>query len=112
MATSKFISDGNKLDYTPGSAVSAGDVVVIGEIVASAPSAIAASTLGHVQIEGIIRLPKDTGSGTALTQGTKVYWDAGNQVVTTTAGANKVAGYVAKAAAAGDSTVHVKMARA
>jgi predicted RecA/RadA family phage recombinase len=108
----KYISEGNTMPYTPGSAVSAGDIVVVGEIVAHAPADIAASVEGNLTVEGVVRFPKNSTSADALTQGTKVYWDAGNEVVTTTASTHKVAGYVHEAAAASDTTVDVKLARA
>ena len=109
--TSKAISDGDTINYTPGSAVTAGDVVVVGEIVAHAPNNISASVEGVLQIEGIIEFPKDSGSGTALTQGQRVYWDASNEVITGTAASHKIAGYVAEAAGTTATTVQVKLAR-
>ncbi len=106
------VKTGDSIDYTPGSAVAAGDVVVIGEIVAVAPVAIAASALGSVDVEGEFDFPKATGSASAIAAGAKVYWDAGNEVVTTTAGANKVAGYTTEASTDDEDTVRVKLARA
>jgi len=46
MATATFIHDGNAIDYTPGSDVSAGDVVVQGELVGVTKRDIPANTLG------------------------------------------------------------------
>jgi len=67
------------LAYTPGAAVTAGDVVVQGDLIAVAPRDIAASVLGNLLIVGplaVFIFPKETGTGTALTVGTVVYWAA------------------------------------
>lgn len=110
---STYVAKGDTIDYTPpATAVDAGDVVVVGNIVAHAPRDIAVGELGALTVEGIVRFPKATGSSTALTQGTKVYWNAGAGEVTTTASTHKVAGYVATAATDDDTTVDVKLARA
>ena len=103
---------GESIDYTPVAAVTGGDVVVLGSIVAVAKRDIAASALGAVAIKGVFRFPKGTGSADALAVGTKVYWDATNEVVTSTAGSNKCAGYTVLAAADADETVDVDLARA
>ena len=108
----KYISEGNMMPYTPDTDVSAGDIVVVGEIVAHAPVDIDTDVEGNVSVEGVVRFPKDAASSDAIAQGTKLYWDAGNQVVTTTASSHKVAGYAHEAAAAADTTVDVKLARA
>ena len=55
--------------------------------------------------------PKATTSASAITAGAKLYWDAGGEVVTTTAGSNKTAGYAVAAAAAATATVDVKLSR-
>ena len=92
------------IDYTPGSAVAAGDVVVLADLVCVATHAISANALGAVAIDGVFTLPKATG---AISQGAIVYWDAGNSNVTTTSSGNKRAGKAAAAAASGDATVPV-----
>jgi predicted RecA/RadA family phage recombinase len=107
-----YVQTGEMIDYTPSGAVTGGDVVVIGEIVAVAKHDIPAGELGAVGIKGVFRFPKGTGSASALAAGTKVFWDAVNAVVTATAGANKCAGYTVKAASADDDTVDVDLCRA
>lgn len=92
------------LDYTPSSAVAAGDVVVLNDLVTVAPRPIAANSLGAVAIEGVFSMPKATG---AIGQGAIVYWDATAGNVTTTASGNKRAGKAAAAAASGDASVMV-----
>ena len=95
MATIK--QKGDSVDYTPGSAVGAGDVVVQGDLVGVAPVAIAANTLGALQVKGVVTFPKSAGSSTALTAGAKVYWNASSEVVTTTSSGNKYVGKVVTA---------------
>jgi len=92
------------IDYTPGSAVAAGDVVVLNDLVCVAPRAIAANRLGAVAIEGVHSMPKASG---AIGQGAIVYWDATNGNITTTSAGNKRAGKAAAAAASGDTAVQV-----
>ena len=98
------------IDYTPGSAVTAGTVVVQNDLIGVAGKNIDANDLGDLQIigpQGVWIFPKSTGTGTALAVGQVVYWDAGNTVVTTTAGAHKILGKVVEAAGVSASTVKV-----
>jgi len=109
-ATATIIQEGRFQDHTPAADVAAGDVVVVGGRVYVAPEAISADVLGAVMARGVARFPKDTGSGTAIAGGTLVYWDAGNEVITTTAGANTQAGYtVPDGASDDDDTVDVEL---
>lgn len=104
------IGEGESLDYTPGSAVAAGDVVVLGSVgVGVADGAIAANALGAVVVDGLIEFPKATG---AINAYAKVYWNATNKNVTTTSTDNTLAGYAVAAAASGDATVRVKLMKA
>ena len=106
-----FIHDGNSIDYTPGSAVSAGDVVVQGELVGVASLDIAANALGALTVAGVFDFPKATGGGTAITAGAKVYWDVGDTEAKEDdeTAANKLIGKVVKAAADADATVRVRL---
>ena len=85
---------GNPLmcDYTPGSAVTAGDVVVVDEVPCVAHSDIAASDLGALAVGGGVY--QVTGDG-ALSAGAKVYWDDSEDKVTETARGNPHIGFVA-----------------
>lgn len=111
-------SDDGSIDYTPSAAVTGGDVIVLGSIVAVATDDIAANVKGSLSIDGIYKVPKITG---VITVGAKVYWDpAGSPVTgdassgaaTPTAGSLKVMGYAVLAAASGDSYVYVDLQRA
>lgn len=103
MSTSDYVGDDGLLDHTPGSAVAAGDVVVIGSLVAVAPRPIAANTLGTLSIEGVYTLPCATGATGA--QGSAINWYATSGVAHASTGV--AAGKLAKARVAADTTVHV-----
>lgn len=104
-------SEGRAIDYVPDSDVNPGDVVVIGDLVAVAPLAIAGGTLGAVDVEGVFCFPKATTSSSAINAGAKLYWDEENQIATTTSGSNKTIGYSIEAAAADDAYVNIKLGR-
>ena len=109
MAT--YVHEGRAVDYTPSSAVTAGDVIVQGELVGVAKKDIAANVLGALSIEGVFDFAKSTASTSAITAGAKLYWDAENEVATTTVGSNKYIGKAVAAAAASASTVRVYMSQ-
>jgi predicted RecA/RadA family phage recombinase len=111
MAQAIFVHDGNAVDYTPGSAVAAGDVIVQGELVGVARTPIAANALGSLAVDGVFDFAKTTGGGTAITAGDNVYWDDTNNVATTTATGNKLLGKCVRAAADADATVRVRMSQ-
>lgn len=103
------VAAGNRIDYTPGSAVTAGDLVILEDLVGLATEDIAASVLGSLAVEGVFRFPKN---GTAIAQGKYVYWhgaDANAGPESSTGTGDALLGKAAKAAAAGDSTVDVKL---
>jgi predicted RecA/RadA family phage recombinase len=108
----QFVQQGLSIDYTPGSAVAAGDVVVQGKLVGVAKLDIAANVLGALTVLGIFDGVKDASDITAV--GTALYWDAdGNPVggeagtgaYTTTATGNTFAGWSLAIAGVGVGTV-------
>jgi len=111
MATATFIHDGNTIDYTPSVDVAAGAVVVLGDLVGVAQRAIPANPLGTLTLVGVFDLPKATGAGTGIAAGATLFWDAGNQVVTTDSGsgANKRLGNAAAVAGTADATARVRL---
>lgn len=98
-----YRADGDKLDYTPASAVAAGDIVVLGSLVTMAERAIAANELGAVLTNGIVTGPCLTGATGA--QGDAIKWYSVSGVFHASTGTN--AGYLARARAAADTTVSV-----
>jgi predicted RecA/RadA family phage recombinase len=97
------VQKGDVLDYTPASAVAAGEVVVLGVLVGVAPRPIAANALGSVAVEGVYALPVATGATGA--QGSAINWYATSGVAHATTGI--AAGKLAKARLVGDTTVDV-----
>jgi len=106
-----FVHNGNSIDYTPGTDVSAGDVVVQGELVGISKLDIAANALGALAVVGVFDFPKTAGVGEAITIGSKVYWDVADSVAKTDdeSGANKLIGKIIVAAGDDDATVRVRL---
>ena len=113
MATAQFIHDGDSIDYTPDSDVSAGDVVVQEELVGVAKLDIEANRLGALAVTGVFDFPKATGGGTAIAAGKKVYWDVadGEAKEDDETGANKLIGKTVAAAGDDDTTVRVRLSQ-
>lgn len=99
-----FIQPGEIMQYSnAGSAISSGDIVVIGERIGVAMTDIAATSgVGSVSMEGVYSLPKTTSQSWA--QGVKLFYDAGTSKLTTTATGNTPAGYAFEAAGTNDTT--------
>ena len=93
------------LKHTPAGAVSAGDVVVVGDRALIAHRAIAADTLGSLAGGGgVYTVTADA----AIAEGKKVYWDNAANKVTETASGNAKFGFVvpgSSSSADGDSIV-------
>lgn len=111
MATATFIHDGKAIDYTPGSDVSAGDVVVQGDLIGIAKLDIVSGVLGALAVTGVFDVPKAAGTGEAIAAGAKVYWDAADAEAKEDAesGANKYLGKTVAAAVDADTTVRVRL---
>lgn len=116
VAANRIQSTGACIDYTPsGSSVTAGDVVVVGNVVGVATSDIADGELGSLAMEGVFEVPKSTA---AIAVGVLVYWGptgdpvggtAGSGAATSTAGSLKQMGYAIEAAGSGVATVKVRL---
>jgi predicted RecA/RadA family phage recombinase len=111
MAQAEFVQEGASIDYTPGQAVSAGDVVVQGDLVGVAKLDIAANAQGALAVTGVFDFAKATGGGSAIAIGATVYWDDTNNVITTTSVGNKLAGKCVKAAIDADTTCRVRLSQ-
>lgn len=113
MAKATFVQEGNSIDHTPVSAVSAGDVVVQGSMIGVAKTPIAAGTLGALAVKGIFDVVK---ANEEQAIGAALYWDAdgdpyngtaGTGCATTTSTGNTFIGFAQAAAAATDEVVRV-----
>lgn len=113
MPAATYVQAGDQIDYTPGSAVAAGAVVVIGDLVGVAKQPIAANALGALAVSGVFDFPKATGVGSAITAGATLYWDEGDQQAKTDSetGANKLLGKTTAAAGDDDATVRVRLSQ-
>ncbi len=111
--TATYIHEGNSIDYTPAADVSAGDVIVQGELVGVAKLNIKAGTLGALAVVGVFDFPKATGASTAIAEGIDVYWDdtANEATADSATGANKRVGRSVAAAGDSDTTVRVRMSQ-
>lgn len=92
------------VDYTPGSDVSSGQVVVVNDVPLIAHRDITANKLGALAVTGGVYTC--TGDG-AIGSGKKVYWDNTNNKVTTTSSGNKVFGLTVSACSGDGSTCDV-----
>lgn len=109
-----LLQDEGAIDYTPASAVTGGDVVVLNGIVGVVPVDLAASELGSVQTRGVYKLPKITG---AMVRGLPVFWDAAGSPDNGTAssgaanqnGTGVYAGLCTAAALSGDDYVQTDL---
>jgi len=113
MATAIFVHDGNSIDYTPGTDVSAGDVVVQQDLIGIAKLDIPADALGALAVTGVFDFPKATGADSGIAAGAAVYWDETDQLAKTDdeSGANKYLGKVVTAAGDDDTTVRVRLSQ-
>lgn len=103
-----FVAEGVMIDYTPGSAVTAGSVVVQNGLLGIATHPIDANAKGALRVAGVFDFPKKTNE--AISIGTVVYWDSTNGWVTATSSyAPPVAGITVKAALAADTTCRVRL---
>lgn len=82
-----FLHPGKTIDYTPGSAVAAGQVVVIGLLVGIALRPIASGEQGAVTIEGVFALPE---KDEVIANGAYGYWDADGNPDVGTAGSGAI----------------------
>ena len=113
MAQAVFAHEGAAIDYTPGADVSAGDVIVQGDLVGVARLDIKAGVLGALAVTGVFDFPKATGASTAIAAGVSVYWDVADAEAKTDSetGANKLIGKTIAAAGDNDAEVRVRMSQ-
>lgn len=109
MAQAFFVHDGFSIDYMPGAAVAAGEVVVQGDLVGVAKLDIPGGVLGALAVSGVFDFAK--AGGVAYTVGQILYWDDAGNVVTATASGNKLLGKVVRAAASADVAVRLRLSQ-
>ena len=109
MTQASFAHEGAAIDHTPTADVSAGDVVVQGDLIGVARLDMKANVLGALAVTGVFDFAKAT--NIAYTVGQILYWDNTNDIVTTTATGNKQIGKVVRAAATTDPTVRARLSQ-
>ena len=105
--TTKYVMSGDVIDYVAGSAITSGQVVLIGVRVGVALAAIASGATGAVRVLGIFTIAKL--STDVVTVGAALYWDNTNFRMTLTSAGNTLAGYATAAAGNGVTTVEVSI---
>ena len=70
---SRFLQEGDSLDYTPAALVGAGNIINLGARSGFCPEDIAASALGTIAVSGVIQAPY---AGGAANVGDNIWWDA------------------------------------
>ena len=101
-----FIQDGLSIDYTPSSAIAAGEIVVLGKTCFVAKVPIAASALGTLAAAGVYDVLKTDALEFAV--GEAVYWNDTTNLATKTT-TDTYMGVAVKAAAAADATVRTHL---
>ena len=102
-----FVQEGAAVDYTPTADTPAGTVVVQGELVGVTKHDIKADALGSIAVEGVFDFDKDP--TISISAGAKVYWDATNEHVVTTATGNKLIGKAIAAAGVNETIVRARL---
>jgi predicted RecA/RadA family phage recombinase len=93
-----FVSHGDTMNFPAPYDVASGEGALIGALFGVAVAAYKANDpKAQFKTTGVITLPKT--SAQAWTAGQKIYWDATNKVVTSTATSNTLIGVAASAAA-------------
>src|SRR5262245_19592141 len=105
MAATTFFHEGDRIDYTPANAVTAGAVVAQGDLLGVVANDIPANRMGALCVEGVHLFPK--AGGVTFSAGQKAYWDPTNLVASPNSWVGPVIGRTALAAASTDTTVRV-----
>jgi predicted RecA/RadA family phage recombinase len=115
MSQATYVERGETIDYTPGSDVAAGQVVIQGDFVGVAKQPIAANAPGGLAVAGVFDVVKAAvtfGAGVAVfwdTDGNPVGGTAGSGAATTAASGNKFMGFTVAAAGETAGTVRVSL---
>jgi len=108
-----FLQEGCSLDFVPAVDVAAGDVVVVGELVGVIQRDIKAGELGSIAVEGVYDMPKSIAVGSAIPNGSRLFWDAAAKLATTNAaaGVNKALGKSIWPTVDADTKVRVRLSQ-
>lgn len=106
MAVADHVQTGDTIDFTPGSDLAAGAVVVHGTRVGVTSVAIPSGVPGALNMTGVYDI--DCASGTTFAVGAALYWNAGTGKITTT-NTDTWAGRAAKAKVSGELKARVRL---
>lgn len=100
---------GPKVDHTPGSALSPGEVVLLAGFcgIANDPNGIAAAQLGSLHTAGVWKIKKAVSGGVTFSQGDPVRWDDTGKTAVTSGNGDQDLGIAFEDAA--DADDHVKV---
>lgn len=108
MSTTRFIQEGNFVDYAPVAAAKAGDLFWIGTLAGQLATDTEAGKTGALRIEGIIEM--DKASATVFAPGAAVHYNATTKLAQTGV-ADGLVGVCAADAPSGTTVVRVKLNR-
>ena len=109
MATATIVQNTGVIPYTPSGAKSKGDIIVTVSRVGIVVRAIEANQTGEMCVEGIALFPKSTSGGSAIPDGTLVYWNDGSSIISITPSDGLGLGTTVGASADADATQSVRM---
>jgi predicted RecA/RadA family phage recombinase len=99
-----YICDGERMQITAATDVTAGDLVKIGSKIVVAITSALEGAIFVAMNEGVFEVAKEAG---AVTQGQALYFKADTKTITTSGTGNTLAGYAFNDAASGDATVEI-----
>ena len=102
-----YICDGKNPEFTAAQDYASGEPVVIGDQVAVATGDVKSGSVGVATLKGTFLLKKKSADN--IGAGAKVYWDATNEEITTTASTHKQAGHAYEAAGASVESISVTL---
>jgi len=73
-----FVREGQTINYTPATAVLAGAIVLLGDLIGVAKMPIAAGAVGALCLSGQFKVIKDGTTGPVFAVGDAVHWDSVN----------------------------------
>lgn len=102
----QYLHDGNTIDFTPTTAVNAGDIVTRGGLVGIAKLDIDAGTQGALSLSGVYKVLK---AAEKFVTGESVFWNATTNQATHTLTDNQYLGKAVAYASETDETVSVRL---
>lgn len=100
-----YIAEGDVFEVTATADVTPGTAILMSDVLGVAINGGTTGDKISVRVTGVFEIAKATG---AVSQGDKLYWDATNKVLTTTATSNTWVGWAYKAALSADATVQFR----